>query len=228
MSTAMTTPSPILCFIDVMCGYCYLAEPRLVQLRAELGEQIQLSYHFFSVFGDVRRRLDRSGKTDRAYGTMVHDTLARYDQVEVHPDVFQRQPPTSSVPAHLYLRAVKLLQDDGVLEVGDGPSPFDRLLRAVQLAFFRDVKDISQRHVLDDLLERLDIPRAQVTRVIDDGRAFAELAHDAALQRMHNVAATPSLVLDDGRLLSIGTMDYQVIEASISELLSARYAHSEP
>lgn len=216
----MTQRTPILCFTDVLCGFCYLADARLEQLKADFGDQVQLSYHFISVYGDVRRRLDKSGKSDSAYGAMVRDIIEQYDHVQVHPDVFRKGIPSSSVPAHLYLRAVKLLEDEGVLQLSEGQSPFERLMWEVRLAFFRDLKDVSSRHVLDELAGRLDIPSAEVSRVIDDGRAYAELAHDTELQRQHNVPVTPALVLNEGRQLLNGNVGYRVIEANIRELLS--------
>lgn len=222
MNTAK--PTPILCFTDILCGACYIADARLEQLKADFGDQIQLSYHFMSVYGDVQRRIDSRGMSLDAYGAMVRDALGRYDHVAVHPELFHTQLPTSSTPAHLYLRAVKLLEDQGVLEVGDGPSPFERLMWELRLAFFRDGKDISKRQVLDDIAEQLSIPGTRVARVIDDGHAFAELAHDAKLQHEHNVSVTPSLVFNQGRQLLNGNVGYRAIEASIRELLSNRAA----
>jgi len=207
-------PMPILCFTDVLCGHCYLADGALTQLAAEFGHQVRLSHHFISVYGDVRRRIDKSGKSTQAYGAMVRDAIARHDHVEVHADVFHKQVPASSVPAHLYLRAVKLLEDGGVLEVGDGPSPFERLMWEFRVAFFRDLRDISRRQVLDDIAERLAIPSRLVARVIDDGHAFAELAHDTELQRRHDVRVTPSLVLDDGCQRLTG-VSYREIAATL-------------
>jgi predicted DsbA family dithiol-disulfide isomerase len=138
--------------------------------------------------------------------------------------VFQRQLPTSSLPAHLYLRAVKLLEDEGVLGGADGPSLFEGMMRELRLAFFRDLRDISKREVLDDIAAQLGIPGAPVARAIDDGRAFAELAYDAELQEQHKVAVTPALVLNDGRQLLNGNIGYRVIEANIRELVSNRAA----
>jgi predicted DsbA family dithiol-disulfide isomerase len=221
---AMSKPITILCFTDVLCGFCYVADARMEQLAADFGGQVELSYHFVSVYGNVRRKLDRRGGGDAAYGAMVRRILGGYDHVEVHPDVFQRQLPTSSLPAHLYLRAVKLLEDEGVLGGADGPSLFEGMMRELRLAFFRDLRDISKREVLDDIAAQLGIPGAPVARAIDDGRAFAELAYDAELQEQHKVAVTPALVLNDGRQLLNGNIGYRVIEANIRELVSNRAA----
>jgi len=216
----MEPATPILCFTDVLCGLCYVADARLAQLKAEFGSQIQISYHFMSVYGDVRRRIERRGMSESAYGAMVRDALGQYDHVEVHPDLFGQEIPRSSLPAHLYLRAVKILEDDAALDVGDGPSPFERMMWECRVAFFRDGRDISKREVLDELAERLGIPSARVAGVIDDGSAFAALAHDMELQRKHSVPVTPALVLNEGRQLLNGNVGYRVIEANIRELLA--------
>jgi hypothetical protein len=200
-----------------------MAEPRLARLEADFGDRVALSYHFGSSFGHVRRKLGNSGKSDREYGAMVCEILERH-QLAVHPEVFLREVPTSSIPAHLYLRAVKILEEDGRLGIDERPSPFERLMRAIRLAFFRDLRDVSKRGVLDDLAESLAIPSAEVGRVIDDGRAFAELAHDSELGRHHHVRVTPSLVLDEGRRHLDGNVDYTVMEASVSEMLSSGQA----
>jgi predicted DsbA family dithiol-disulfide isomerase len=184
---------PILCFTDVLCGFCYLADARLEQLKSDFGDRVELSYHFMAVYGDVRRRLDNSGKSDSAYGAMVRDIVESYGHVDIHADIFRKQIPASCLPAHLYLRAVKLLQDEGRLPV-------------------------------DELAARHGIASADVSQVIDDGRAYAELAHDAELQRKYNVLVTPSLVLNEGRQLLNGNVGYRVIEANIRELLANRTA----
>ncbi len=217
----MTTPIRLLCFTDLLCGFCYLVDQHLEQLKVSFGHQIEISYHFMSVYGDVRRRIDRSGKTQLAYGAMVRDTMKRYEHVEVHPEVFRDQPPTSSVPAHLYLRAVKLLEDQGLLERDHGPPPFERLMWRLRVAYFRDLEDISKREVLDQIAGGLNIPCDSVARVIDDGRAFAELANDTELQRMHQVAVTPSLALAGSHVLLAGNFNYGELENALPEIVPA-------
>ena len=104
----------IRCFTDVMCGWAYLGEARLDQLEATFGERIELSLHFLPTYGDVRGRLDRSGRTDAAFGALVRSVLERHEHVQVHPEVFTRDLPVSSAPAHLYLRAVHLVDADAL------------------------------------------------------------------------------------------------------------------
>jgi len=213
----------VLCFIDTLCVFCYVADARFKQVRTDFAGKVDMSYHFISVYGDVRRRLDRSGKSDAEYGANVRDIGDRFDHVQIHPDIFRKSVPSSSMPSHLYLRAVKLMEDTGRLEAGDGESPFLRMMWEVRQAFFRDLVDISKREQLDMIAERLGIPVDDVHEEISSGRAYAELSHDAELQREHKVPVSPSLVLNEGRQLLNGNVGYRVIEANIRELLNKRH-----
>ena len=58
-----------------------------------------------------------------------------------------------------------------------------------------------------------------MTRLLESGRAHAELDHDARLQRDYAVQVSPSLVLNEGRQHLNGNVGYRVIEANVRELL---------
>lgn len=212
----------VLCFTDVLCGYAYLGHARVEQLKSDFGAEIELSCHFVSIYGDTERRFARRGITGAEFSAKSAQVFSQYDHVEVHPDVFRDWAPTSSIPAHLYLRAIKLLEDDGVLADNGKVSAFDRFVWAVRVAFFRDLRDISSRSVLDEIGRELEIPVGKVAEAIDNGRAFAELAHDAELAKQHGVTMSPTLVLNEGRQLIQGNVGYRVIEANMRELLSNR------
>ena len=118
------------------------------------------------------------------------------------------------MPAHLYLRAVKLLEDEGVIE-----ATFVPMIWEVRVAFFRDLVDISKREHLNAIAERNGVPIGDVTRLLESGRAHAEYDHDARLQRDYDVRVSPSLVLNEGRQQLNGNVGYRVIEANVHELL---------
>jgi predicted DsbA family dithiol-disulfide isomerase len=198
----------------VLCVFAYAANARFEQLHADFGEQVRLTQHFVSVYGDVPRRFERMGKTGAEYGKDILDIAKRFDHIEVHPDVFRDAYPVSSMPAHLYLRAVKLLEDEGVIE-----ATFVRMIWDVRVAFFRDLVDISMREHLDAIAEQHGVPIGEVTARLESGRAHAELDHDAALQREYAVQVSPSLVLNEGRQHLNGNVGYRVIEANVRELL---------
>lgn len=219
----MSKQPRICCFTDVLCGYSYIAHARFEELATDFAGQVTLTYHFRSTYGDVRGRLAQSGKSPNAYSAMAREVLDRFDHIEVHPDIFRREVPTSSIPAHLYLRAVKLLEDEGLIPTA-GTSVFSQMMWAVQRSFFRDLVDVSQRSVLDEIAGDIGIPIADVARVIDDGRAFAELDRDARLERRFGVQMSPALVLNEGRQVLNGNVGYRIIKANIDELLSTPIA----
>jgi predicted DsbA family dithiol-disulfide isomerase len=210
----MNEPLPIICFSDVLCVFAYAANARFEQLHADFGEEVCLTQHFISVYGDVRRRFERMGKSGEEYGKDVLDIAKRFDHIKVHPEVFHGSYPVSSIPAHLYLRAVKLLEDEGVIEAAFVPMIWD-----VRVAFFRDLVDISKREHLDAIAEQHGVPIGDVTRLLESGRAHAEFDNDVRLQRDFNVQVSPSLVLNDGRQHLNGNVGYRLIEANVRELL---------
>lgn len=217
----MADPIHVMCFSDVLCIFCYAADVRFEQLKTDFGSDVDLTYHFIPVYGDVRRRLNKSGKTNAEYGASVRDIADRFEHVEVHPNIFRKSIPTSATPAHLYLRAIKLLEDEGSLTPCEGQSHFVKVMWQVRQAFFRDLIDVSRREQLDAIAEEAGLPVDEIRRVIDSGQAFAELSHDADLQRQYNVAVTPSLVFNEGRQHLNGNVGYRVIEVNIRELLNA-------
>jgi predicted DsbA family dithiol-disulfide isomerase len=203
-------------FTDALCVFAYVADVRFRQIEEDFGDQVVLERHFINVYGDVRRRVVRSGKSSSAYGAFVRTTADRFPHVRVHPDIFRTNVPTSSLSCHLFLTAVKLLEDRDQLP--NGPA-FVELTWALREAFFRDLVNVSLRSEQHALAERFAIPVDAIAAVIDSGEAFAELANDMQVQRELNVAVSPALVLNEGRQLLAGNVGYRVIEANIRELL---------
>ena len=210
----MNQPLPIFCFSDVLCIFAYAANARLVQLHTDFGEKVCLTQHFISVYGDIPRRFERTSKNGPEYGKAILDVAKRFDHIVVHPEVFRDSYPVSSMPAHLYLRAVKLLEDKGVIEATFVPMIWD-----IRVAFFRDLLGISKRKHHDAIAEQHGVPIDHVTRLLENGQAHAEFDNDARLQRDYDVRMSPSLVLNDGRQHLNGNVGYRVIEANIRELL---------
>jgi predicted DsbA family dithiol-disulfide isomerase len=212
--TPMNQLLPILWFSDVLCVFAYAANARIEQLRAEFSEQVSITQHFMSVYGDVPRRMDRVGKTAAEYGANVLDIASRFEHIEVHEELFQGAYPVSSMPAHLYLRAVSILEDEGLRE-----GTFSSMMWDVRVSFFRDLVDISKREDLDTIAERHGVPVDEVTRLLETGRAHADLDRDARLQRDSEVNVSPCLLLNEGRQRLSGNVGYRVIEANVREVL---------
>jgi len=203
-------------FTDVLCVYAYVGNVRFEKLVEEFGDRVEVVHHFINIYGDIPRRIQRSGKTASEYGARVREIADRFPHVQVHPDIFRKNPPTSCIPAHLFLNAVKLLEQRQ--QLADGPV-FDKLTWAMREAFFRDLVDISRRSEQLALAERFSLPIDAIVALIDNGEAFAELAYDMQVQRDLNVPVSPALVFNEGRQMLNGNIGYRVIEANIRELL---------
>jgi predicted DsbA family dithiol-disulfide isomerase len=204
-------------FTDVLCFFCYAGDIRFQKIAEDFGDQVAVEHHFITIYGDVRRRLKRSGKSNSEYGASVREFADRFPHIEVHPDIFRKNIPTSCLPCHVFLTAVKLLEERQQLP--QGPA-FRQVTWAMREAFFRDLVDVSRRSEQLAIAERFSLPIDAIVALIDSGEAFAELAGDMFIQRELNVSVSPALVLNDGRQLLAGNVGYRVIEANIRELLN--------
>ena len=207
-------------FSDVLCVWAYVSQVRVDELKRQFGEQIEMDYHFVHVFGHAHQKLQaqwaqRGGS--QAYGTHVKEVVAKFDHVPVHEDIWARDTPRSSLPAHLFLCALKLLEP--VQPDAGGSSAVERAAWAVREAFFRDLVDISKRHELMAIAERLGLPVGEIERILDAGAAHALLSEDIAMAREQSVRASPTLLFNEGRQVLTGNVGYRVIEANVRELL---------
>jgi predicted DsbA family dithiol-disulfide isomerase len=213
----MSEPLRIQLFSDVLCVFAYVGDVRFQKIREDFGADVTIAHHFINIYGDVRRRIQASKKSSSEYGATAREIADRFPHVPVHPDIFRKNVPTSCIPCHVFLSAVRLLEDRKALP--NGPA-FDRLTWAMREAFFKDLVDVSRRGEQLALAERLSLPVDAIVAVIDSGEAFAELAHDMQLARDLHVPVSPALVLNEGRQLLNGNVGYRVIEANIRELLN--------
>ncbi|HHM05297.1 MAG TPA: disulfide bond formation protein DsbA [Gammaproteobacteria bacterium] len=214
-------------FSDVLCIWAYAAQLKLDQLRRQFGGQVRVEYRFLSVFGDVPGRLratwdGRGGAA--AYGRHVRETAARFDHIEVHPDIWTRAVPPSSASCHLFLKAVQALEEAGEISAAphsewQGRTVFEETLWRCRLAFFRDLANIAQRSVQEAIAAGLNLPVAAIWAQIDSGTAYAALCADFAARTEHLLEGSPTFMLQEGRQKLYGDVAYPIIEANVQELL---------
>jgi predicted DsbA family dithiol-disulfide isomerase len=207
-------------FSDVLCVWAYVSQVRIDELKQNFGAQIEMDYHFVQVFGHAHQKLEaqwgqRGGAA--AYGKHVKQVVQKFEHVSVHPEIWQRDTPRSSLPAHLFLCALKLL--DPQQPGPDGRSTLERAAWAVREAFFSDLVDISQHHELMAIAGKLDLPTARIQAILDSGAAHAVLSEDIAAARDQSVRSSPTLLFNEGRQVLTGNVGYRVIEANVRELL---------
>jgi predicted DsbA family dithiol-disulfide isomerase len=207
-------------FSDVLCVWAYVSQVRVDELKRQFGQQVEMDYHFVHVFGHAHQKLQaqwsqRGGA--QAYGIHVKEVVAKFEHVPVHEDIWMRDTPRSSLPAHLFLCALKLLEP--AQADANGCTAFERAAWAVREAFFRDLVDISQRHELMKIAEQLALPVGDIEEILDTGAAHALLSEDIAMARDQSVRASPTLLFNEGRQVLTGNVGYRVIEANVRELL---------
>ncbi len=210
----------------MLCVWAYVSQVRIDELKHSFSDQIEMNYHFVQVFGHVHQKLEtqwgqRGGAA--AYGQHVKEVIGKFEHVPVHPDIWQRDIPRSSLPAHLFLSALKLL--DPQPPRTDGRSTLECAAWAVREAFFRDRVDVSQRDELFTIAEGLDLPVERIRTILDSGAAHALLSEDIAAARDQSIRFSPTLLFNEGRQLLTGNVGYRVIEANVRELLRAPTEH---
>ena len=208
-------------FSDVLCVWAYVSQTRVDELKKTMGGKVAIDVRFCSVFGDARSKLearwsDRGGFS--GYGAHVRDVVDGFDHVTVHPDVWRKMQPASSLACHLFLCAVRRLAAAGSLG-GTSEDCFNRVCWNLREAFFRDLKNISSRKVQLEIAEELALPIDALVDCLDDGVAHAELAADYDLAREYQVTVSPTLILNEGRQRLNGNVSYRVIDANVRELL---------
>lgn len=212
----MTAKQPVSVqyFSDVLCVWAYVGQARLTELERAFADEVVTDCHFLTIFGDARDRLAASWKDRRGlagYAEHVRSVVARFDHVSVHPDVWERVAPTSSLGCHIFLAAVKLHDVEALEEAA----------WALRLAFFRDGVDISHRDAQLEVAERLGLPVAKLEGLLHTGEAHAELSRGLGLAKQYAVEVSPTFVFNEGRQRLNGNVGYRVIEANVRELLRA-------
>lgn len=205
-------------FSDVLCVWAYVSQVRIDELRNTFPDSIEIEYRFVQIFGAVRQKLARQWSERggaRGYGEHVKGVVAQFGHVPIHPEIWERTTPESSMPAHLMLCAIR-----GLAAKGDvATDAFERTAWAIREAFFRDAVDVSRQTELLTIAERQALPVAQIAASLADGTAHAALASDLDLCRDHDVRASPTMIFNEGRQRLTGNVGYRIIEANVRELL---------
>lgn len=210
---------PVAFFSDVLCVWAYIVQARLAGLGDELRSAVRVDLQTFDVFGDAQAKIasrwgDRGGVA--GYAQHVHDIVADFESVTIHPDAWRNTIPVSSLPAHLVVAAARCIDS----ETGDASAA--RLDHAIRQAFFASARDISQQSELRAIAGEAGIEFADLQARLDGGRAHALLIHDARRATELGIRQSPTLVLDDGRQLLSGNVGSGVIEANLRALMPQR------
>ena len=210
-------------YTDILCVWAYFAQIKVDELKREFGARIRLNCHFITLFGNNEVRIGQGYEDGgyAGYSRHVRELGAHFPHVDIHPDIWTRNIPASSMPVHLTLKAVQLLAGQGRLPEtsSQGRDVFEELTWRLRLAFFRDLRNIARQDVLHDHLRALDISVEAVEEQIRNGNAYAALALDADAHRNRMIEGSPTWIMNEGRQRLYGNVGYRAIAANVQELL---------
>ena len=209
----MNKPLIIDYYSDILCVWAWIAQRRIDEINAQLGDKIELRYHYMDIFGDVPTKMDAQWKLRGSYegfAEHVHKSASSFENAHINSEIWTNVRPDTSANAHLILKAIELSYDK------QKSADAALMLRS---AFFKDAQDIGHLDVLFDLVNNHGLDTDIIKNAIHDGTAMAALMCDYQKAKQQNIKGSPSYVMDGGRQVLYGNVGYRVIYTNIQELL---------
>ncbi len=214
-------------FTDVLCIWAYSGQIRMDELKHEFGDKVEIKYRFIPIFGAGKQHVHTVWKDEggfEGFNAHLQKVAKNWGHIKVSPDLWIKVRPESSTTAHLYLKAIQLLAEQG--EIDNQPvadfndrTLFEEAAWLFRKYFFERAKDIAHRSVQDEIAAELALPKERIHELIDSGKAYAALHLDTEISNKYKVPGSPTLVLNEGRQLLYGNVGYRIINANVSELL---------
>ena len=141
----------VLYFTDILCIWAYLAQIRINELHSTFGNKIEVKEHFVSIFGSVESKMEQSWQSKggiKAYAEHVQTIAQQFSHITIHPDVWIKNAPQTSANAHVFLKAIQILETRNELplrcESNEGETlTSERITWELRKAFFEELIDIS-------------------------------------------------------------------------------------
>lgn len=213
-------------FSDVLCIWAYLGQARVDELKKQFGDDVKLRYRFIPIFAAAQTQVQKNWENEgglEGFNRHLQEVASKWEHINCNPGIWLDEcKPSSSTTAHVVLKAVSLLEQQGEVERhlnSEGRTRFEELMWQVRIAFFEDARNISEFKVLRKLIEQSGISWNEVFKLIENGQAYAALYEDDELKREYCVQGSPSFVLNEGRQVLYGNVGYRIIEANIMELM---------
>lgn len=207
-------------FTDILCVWAYIAQARIDELHEEFGSSVVVQSRYFPVFGHTHKKIEMQWQNKdglKGYAAHVQTSAKPFEHIQLHPELWVKNTPASSLPAHLHLSAIKLLENNDRCPKGT----LDKISLAFREAFFIHCKDISNSMILSEILEMHTLPIGKITSAIENGSAFATLSEDMKMAMEMNVKSSPTLIFNEDRQRLTGNVGYKIIQANIRELINS-------
>jgi predicted DsbA family dithiol-disulfide isomerase len=216
----------ILHFSDVLCIWAYIAQIRIDELRNKFGTQIELEYHFMPVFGSTQYKFSEGWKNRGGFAGYNQHILKlgeQFEHIDIHPEIWMKNIPLSSISCHLFLKSIQILERRGELEglipADSENTPIESAVKEFRRSFFSGLVNIAELQAQIEIAEKLNFPVTKIIDQIQNGAAYAELDQDLQIRDKYVVKGSPTLIFNEGRQSLYGNVGYSVIEANVRELL---------
>ena len=213
-------------FSDLLCIWAYAAEARVNEVRQKFGARIVITERICSIFHDTEQHIGRGWKARGSwsgFNTHLAEVAAKFDHIVLHPELWVKVRPASSMGPHLFIKAAKRVERRLSLPLfengGHARLPSEHLAWQFRLAFFRDGRDIASYKVQREVATSLGLPCDEIELEIENGSAFGSLGEDIEVCKRFDIKGSPTFSLNEGRQKLYGNVGYHVIEANIQELL---------
>ena len=199
-------------YSDVLCVWAWIAQPRLEEVQRQWGSKVEICHRYIDVFGDSHNKILRqwgSSNGFEKFSAHAAASAAPFDGVSIHPDIWLKTRPRSSMQAHLLLKAVALVAGDQAVEA---------MALRIRHAFFVQAQDIGDLALLLNLANEEKLDSTLLKNTLLDGRAMAALSADLRSAKELGVKGSPTWVLNEGRQILYGNVGYRILSANIEEL----------
>jgi predicted DsbA family dithiol-disulfide isomerase len=206
---------PITHFSDVLCIWAYINQIRTRELQVNFPDEVEFHFRYFNVFGDVHSKMEtnwgeRGGL--EAYAEHVQGVVAGFSHVTLNKNVWRKNIPVSSMPAHLLIAAARLWDK----EQNSNVAPL--LDVAIREAFFGAAVDVSNFQELFAIAAEQALDIGDIKDKLNSGRAHALVAQDLKVAADLGIKSSPTLTFNAGRQTLSGNVSYRILEANIREL----------
>ena len=200
-------------YTDILCVWAWITQPRLNELNEKWEGQILVRHRYLDIFGDAHRKISDKWGSDGGFTNFsahLHESAEAYPEIAVNRDIWEHTRPTSSLAAHLYIKAA---------EIACGYAIAHEYALDIRRAFFLEARDVSNSDILLQVARDINIPIDALKLALDNGTALAALSKDLRDAQQKHVHGSPTWVLNEGRQILFGNVGYRILHANIEELL---------
>ncbi len=202
-------------FTDVLCVWAFIGEKRLVEVQANLANDIEVNLLFLPNFSACHQKINqgwvnKGGFT--GYAEHVREVAAQFE-ITLHPDTWFKTRPTTSVLAHSVITSINN---------SEGSEKAAEFCSQLRHEFFINGQDVSKLDILKIVAEKLNINWPDVMEDFNAGYGLAKLHEGFLLAKDYQITVSPAWVFNEGRQRLIGNVGYRVIEANLRELIEQK------